>query len=122
MEAFQEELKGLPESYKANPQGNLLELCNRFIAEVQEYMKGSPHHLSFFKDLSEIFSTMQNEINCTRPPFEVVPKEAPKEGVVQNGTHGQSLSPPSSSGDRNSTRDMKAKSGQSEGMILSEPL
>jgi hypothetical protein len=76
MEAFQHDLKLLPESYAANPQGKLLELCHLFISELDDEARGNPNRPSLFQALHVKFIGLKEEVRRTRPHFEIVQEEA----------------------------------------------
>jgi hypothetical protein len=78
LQAVQEALDSLPQSFADNPQGKLLNICAEFNTCIKEYTIGSESHPDFFQDLYDEFEKLAKEITSTRPNFDIPRKTAQK--------------------------------------------
>jgi len=83
-------LAALPESFAANPQGKLLELCNSFIDCVADCTLGEESDPIFFEGLYEEFGRLSRNILATRPEFDI-PKKATRNETAANSLHSGDL-------------------------------
>ncbi len=76
------DLSDLPKSFQDNAQAELLALFDAFLKEIDQYTSGRPmyddNQSSFLQDVFPYYRLLKEDINRTRPVFQVLP-----DGIVQ---------------------------------------
>ena len=92
-------LSNLPKSFQDNPQAELLALFDVFLKEIDQYTSGKPiYERSFLQDVFRYYHQLKEEINRTRPVFQIVP-DGNVQGIVVSDSipvesHGLQTPPP----------------------------
>jgi hypothetical protein len=119
LQAIQEALDSLPQSFADNPQGKLLNICGEFNARIKEYTIGSESHPYFFQDLYGEFEKLSKEVMSTRPNFEI-PQKALQKGTspIATGATPQSSNPLSYSSDESDSESDANHEQHSQGRLF----